>query len=151
MSQKLRAALYGLILPAALPAGASAATPAAAEPPTAISRQAENAVVKVFATMRRPDLVRPWTKEAQVEVSGSGVVIEGNRILTNAHVVAYASQVQVQANQAGDKIPATVVAAAPGIDLAILKLDDESFFKNRPPLPRTSALPQIKDPVLAYG
>ena len=60
------------------------------------------------------------------EITGTGVVIEGKRILTNAHVVLYASQVQVQANQAGDKISATVEAVAPGIDLAVLKLDDES-------------------------
>ena len=84
-------------------------------------------------------------------MTGSGVVIEGKRILTNAHVVLYASQVQIQANQAGDKISATVVAISPGIDLAVLKLDDETFFDTHPPLPRASTLPQIKDAVLVYG
>src|SRR5476649_385966 len=58
-----------------------------------------NSVVKVFSTMRFPDLVKPWAKQAPVEASGSGVVIEGHRILTNAHVVLYATQVQVQANE----------------------------------------------------
>ncbi len=110
-----------------------------------------NSVVKVFSTMRFPDLVKPWAKQAPVEASGSGVVIEGHRILTNAHVVLYATQVQVQANEAGDKVSATVVAIAPGIDLAVLKLDDESFFDSHPPLARASKLPQIKDAVLAYG
>jgi S1-C subfamily serine protease len=124
----------------------------AAEAPAAeISHAAENSVVKVFSTMRLPDLARPWSKNAPVEASGSGVVIEGRRILTNAHVVAHASQVQVQGNQAGDKISATVVAFAPNIDLALLKLDDESFFDKRPPLPRASTIPQIKDAVFAYG
>jgi S1-C subfamily serine protease len=107
--------------------------------------------VKVFSTMRRPDMARPWTKQPPLEATGSGVVIEGDRILTNAHVVAYASQVQVQGNQSGDKISATVVAFAAGIDLALLKLDDDSFFKSRPPLPRAKSLPRIKDAVLAYG
>jgi S1-C subfamily serine protease len=110
-----------------------------------------NSVVKVFSTMRYPDMARPWTKQAPSEATGSGVIIEGRRILTNAHVVLYASQVQVQANEAGDKVSATVVAIAPGIDLAVLKLDDESFFDNRPPLARATKLPQIKDAVLAYG
>ena len=64
------------------------------------------------------------------------MVIDGKRILTNAHVVLYASQIQIQANQAGDKISATVEAVAPGIDLAVLKLDDESFFDTHPPLAR---------------
>jgi S1-C subfamily serine protease len=111
----------------------------------------ENSVVKVFATMRYPDPFRPWTKQAPSEVTASGVVIEGRRILTNAHVVLYATQVQIQANAAGDKLPATVVAVAPGIDLAVLQLDDASFFDTHPPVARASKLPQIKDAVMAYG
>jgi S1-C subfamily serine protease len=111
----------------------------------------ENSVVKIFSTMRYPDPFKPWTKQAPSEATASGVVIEGKRILTNAHAVLYASQVQVQANAAGDKVSATVLAIAPGIDLAVLQLDDPSFFDSHPPVARASKLPQIKDPVLAYG
>ena len=132
-------------------AGSVVATTPTAEPTPAIVHNAENTVVKVFSTLRRPDLLKPWTKQGPAEVTGSGVVIEGHRILTNAHVVSYASQVEVQGNEEGDKVFATVVAIAPGIDLAVLKVDDPSFFDSRPPLPRASVLPQIKDPVLAYG
>jgi S1-C subfamily serine protease len=111
----------------------------------------ESSVVKVFATMRYPDPFKPWTKQAPTEVSASGVVIEGKRILTNAHVVLYATQVQVQANAEGDKVAATVVAVAPGIDLAVLELDDPAFFESHPAIARASELPEIKDAVLAYG
>jgi S1-C subfamily serine protease len=110
-----------------------------------------NSVVKVFSTMRYPDPFKPWSKQAPTEATGSGVIIEGRRILTNAHVVLYASQVQVQANEAGDKVAATVVAIAPGIDLAVLQLEDESFFAQRPPIARANKIPEIKDTVLAYG
>jgi S1-C subfamily serine protease len=120
-------------------------------PASAAAANIENSVVKVFSTMRYPDPFKPWTKQAPNEVSGSGVVIEGKRILTNAHVVLYASQVQVQASAAGDKVSATVVAVAPGIDLAVLQLDDPSFFDTHPALARASKLPHIKDAVLAYG
>jgi len=111
----------------------------------------ENSVVKVFSTMRYPEPFRPWTKQPPQEVTGSGVVIEGKRILTNAHVVLYASQVQIQPNQSGEKISATVVAVAPGIDLAVLQLDEEAFFDTHAPIKRASVLPEIKDAVLAYG
>jgi S1-C subfamily serine protease len=111
----------------------------------------ENSVVKVFATLRYPDVYRPWTKREPAEISGSGVVIEGKRILTNAHIALYASQVQVQGVESGDKISATIEAVEPGIDLAVLKLDDESFFDTHPPLPRAAAIPDVKDPVLVYG
>jgi S1-C subfamily serine protease len=148
MTSRLFAFLSVGVLVCGAAAGAAGAATSTAEP--AVSREAENAVVKVFSTVRHPDLSRPWTKSTPQEISGSGVIIEGKRILTNAHVVAYASQVQVQANQSGDKLSASVVAVAPGIDLAVLKLDDASFFDKRPPLPR-AAMPRIKDAVLAYG
>ena len=127
---------------------ANASTARAAE---ATQAAIQNSVVKVFATMRYPDPFKPWTKQAPSEVTASGAVIEGKRILTNAHVVLYASQVQIQANAAGDKVPATVVAVAPGIDLAVLQLDDKTFFDTHPPLARAATLPRIKDAVLAYG
>ena len=110
-----------------------------------------NAVVKVFATLRMPDPYRPWAKQAPQDITASGVVIEGHRILTNAHAVLYSSEVQIQGTGAGDKIAASVEAVAPGIDLAVLKLDDDSFFATHAPIARASALPQIKDAVLAYG
>src|SRR5208337_2118198 len=115
------------------------------------SDSVQNSVVKVFSTVRMPDTFRPWTKQAPQQISGSGVIIEGHRILTNAHVVLYASQIQVQANQSGDMVSATVEAVAPGIDLALLKLDDESFFSTHSPLPRISTLPHLKDVVMTYG
>ncbi len=65
----------------------------------------QDSVVKVFSTLRMPDPFKPWTKQAPQQISGSGVIIDGHRILTNAHVVLYASQIQVQANQSGDMVP----------------------------------------------
>lgn len=124
---------------------------AAPAPAAPIPANLENSVVKVFSTLRRPDPFKPWSKAAPADVTGSGVVIEGKRILTNAHVVGYASQVQIQANQAGDKVSATVVAVARDMDLAILKLDDESFFDTHAPVERASVLPAVRDQVFAYG
>jgi S1-C subfamily serine protease len=110
-----------------------------------------NSVVKVFSTSRAPDTFKPWAKQSPQESTGSGVVIDSKRILTNAHVVSYASLVQVQANGSGDKVNARVVAIAPGIDLAVLKLEDESFFTRHPPMARANTLPEVKEGVLAYG
>lgn len=111
----------------------------------------ENSVVKIYSTVRYPDYYKPWTKETPISVSGTGVVIKGKRILTNAHVVRYASQVQVQANESGNLINATVESVAPGIDLAVLKLDDDSFFDSHPPLEWASGPSEIQDPVMVYG
>jgi S1-C subfamily serine protease len=126
------------------------AAPSPAQEP-AKSDASRESVVKVFTTMRGPDPYRPWQKSSSQEATGSGVVIENKRILTNAHVVLYASQVFVQSNGSGEKVAATVESISPEMDLAVLKLEDEDFFKARPPLPRTEGLPEIKETVLVYG
>jgi S1-C subfamily serine protease len=110
-----------------------------------------DSVVKIYSSLRPPDLIKPWQKQTPQEATGTGIVIEGKRILTNAHVVSYASQVFVEPNQSGEKLAATVEFSAPGIDLAVLKLEDESFFDKRAPLPRAEKLPEIKDAVIVYG
>jgi len=108
-------------------------------------------LVKVFATVRYPDLYKPWAKGQPNDITGTGVVIDGKRILTCAHVALFASQIQVQANQAGDKVSASVEFVAPGIDLAILKLDDDTFFNSHPALPMSQQRPATKDALMVYG
>lgn len=110
-----------------------------------------DSVVKIFATHRVPNLTQPWLRSGPSEVSGTGVVIEGKRILTNAHVVSYASQIFVRPQGSSARLAATVVIAVPSIDLAVLKLDDESFFNKRTPIPRVPELPEVKDNVTVYG
>jgi S1-C subfamily serine protease len=110
-----------------------------------------DSVVKVFTQMRLPNPVRPWIKQNPIEVMGSGVVIERNRILTNAHLVLYADEIFVQGGQGGDRVEAKVVAIGPGIDLAVLAVEDETFFAKRPPIPRASKLPEITSRVAVQG
>lgn len=107
-------------------------------------------VVKIHSTKRLPNPYRPWTKQSPQSVTGSGVVIEGNRILTNAHVVGYSREIYVQGYQSAEKIEATLIAISPGMDLAVLEVD-KAFFKDRPALPFAQGLPKIKDAVNAYG
>ena len=113
--------------------------------------QIRDLVVKIHAVHNIPDVLRPWTKNTPQQVKGSGVVIDGKRILTNAHVVRYASQIYVQPNQSADRIPARVEAMTPSMDLAVLKLEDESFFDKRGSLAFAEELPRVKDTVNVYG
>jgi S1-C subfamily serine protease len=108
-------------------------------------------VVKISANLRYPDILHPWTKQGARQASGTGVIIAGKRILTNAHMVLYASQLSVESQQSSEKLNATVEAVSAGMDLAVIKLDDESFFEKRPPLSRVSTLPEVKETVVVYG
>ncbi len=108
-------------------------------------------VVHVLVTQRAANLFQPWSKATPSEVTGTGFVIEGRRILTNAHVVSHSHQIYIQPHQSADRLAATVAAVAPDIDLAILQLEDESFFDNRAAILFGEGLPQTKSTVNVYG
>ncbi|WP_425399494.1 trypsin-like peptidase domain-containing protein [Aeoliella sp.] len=108
-------------------------------------------VVKLNVTHRRPDHYRPWTKSSPQKSSGSGVVLPGGRILTNAHVIMHESQVLVQMREGGDQLPAHVVAASPEMDLAIVELDDPAPLASLPGLELADRLPETKSRVSVYG
>lgn len=109
-----------------------------------------DSVVKIEVTRRAPDMVRPWAKQSPQEASGSGVVLDGGRVLTNAHVVLYASRVLIQPYESAEKIPARVVGVAPGIDLALLELE-EAAEQPLPSLPLADGLPDVRATVNVYG
>tara|TARA_R110000782_G_scaffold131928_7_gene223844 strand:- start:24698 stop:26173 length:1476 start_codon:yes stop_codon:yes gene_type:complete len=112
-------------------------------------------VVKIHATYRGPDFEAPWTRMPPEEFTGSGFVIDGELILTNAHVVEYASQIFVQPPQSADRLRAELVAIARGIDLAVVRLrrdsDRADFHAAHPPLTLRETLPDIGGTVQAYG
>ena len=158
------AGVFRLVLAAhlALVVGGTALSARGDEPKNAPEKAPENktspetdairdSVVKISVSIRNPDPLRPWTKQSPADASGTGLVIEGKRILTNAHVVGYASQIFVESSDSSDKFVATVDAVSTGVDLAVIKLEDESFFAKHPPLPRSHDLPSVKDTLLTYG
>ncbi len=114
-----------------------------------------DSVVKVYATYRGPSFDRPWTKEPPEEYTGTGFVIEGNRLLTNAHVVEQASQVFVQPPNSSDRLRATVSAISQEMDLAVLEIrrdsEAEAFFAKHPPVTFRESLPPIGATVQAIG
>jgi S1-C subfamily serine protease len=119
--------------------------------PPATAGTPEDSVVKVFATIRPPNPIRPWAKQDAVEVMGTGVILDGKTILTNAHIVFYAAEVFVQARDGGDKFEARVATIGPGIDLATLTVDDESFLAKRPAIPRAAKRPASNAPLTLLG
>ncbi|MCO6045570.1 trypsin-like peptidase domain-containing protein [Aeoliella sp. ICT_H6.2] len=108
-------------------------------------------VVKLNVTHRRPDFYQPWTKSSPQKSSGSGVVLSGGRILTNAHVIMHESQVLVQLREGGDQLPAHVVVSSPEMDLAIVELDDPTPLALLPGLELAENLPETKSRVSVYG
>jgi S1-C subfamily serine protease len=111
----------------------------------------EDSAVRIHATIRRPNPLAPWTNGNAVELSGTGTVIDGKRILTNSHLVLYATDLQIQPRRGSGKFEAKVELVAPEMDLAILTVKDDKFFEKTPPLARAPKLPHVQDNVVVYG
>jgi len=87
-----------------------------------------NAVLKIFVTANSMDYYRPWQAHGSAGRTGSGVVIPGNKILTNAHVIGDHTFIQVRKGSDPQKYTAKVIAIGNDCDLALLSVDDESYF-----------------------
>jgi S1-C subfamily serine protease len=92
----------------------------------------------------------PWRQEPVSAVSGSGFVIDGGRVMTNAHVVADARQILVRRPDQANPYVATVEAAGDDCDLAVLRIVDPAFSEGLRPL-AFGRLPQAGARVVTYG
>lgn len=118
--------------------------------PSIDASQPTESVVKIFVTASRMDFYRPWQSQGISSTSGSGAIISGNRILTNAHVVTDQTFIQVKKHADPKKYTAKVIAIGQDCDLALLEVADQKFFEDTQPL-RFGDLPQLQDTVTALG
>ncbi len=109
-----------------------------------------DSVVKIFATRNTIDYNNPWQSRGVQEVTGSGCIIRGNRILTNAHVVNQNTFIQVRRESSQKKYIAKVETVGNDCDLAILRVEDPEFFNGVLPL-EIGELSNLQDAVTVVG
>ena len=110
----------------------------------------EKSVVQIINYAQGPNWVEPWRFSRVASGLGSGFVIEGNRIMTNAHVVSWSKQLVVHRYQDPKPYRATVEFIGHDCDLAILKVEDEAFFEGIEAL-QIGELPATRSSVTTYG
>ena len=109
----------------------------------------KRSVVKIFTVSSNPLFRQPWTSSIGNSI-GSGCIIEGGRILTNAHVVTNATFIEVLKNGDTKKYQAKVISICHDCDLALLKVQDQHFFDGTKPL-TIDGLPKLEEKVAVYG
>jgi S1-C subfamily serine protease len=72
------------------------------------------------------DALQPWQRSHQSKSTGTAFVIDGERLLTNAHVVKSAIDIRVRLHGSTRRFPVQVICYAPDVDLALLKILGES-------------------------
>jgi S1-C subfamily serine protease len=110
----------------------------------------QKSLVRITATSVEPDYKAPWNAGALERGVGAGFVISGNRIMTNAHVVANSRYLTVERDGDPNKYPAKVQFIANDCDLAMITVPAPDFFKNMLPL-QFGGIPGLESTVSAYG
>jgi len=110
----------------------------------------EKSVIMIRSVAQEFDYVRPWEQKMMTQGLGSGFIIEGKRILTNAHNVSNNKYIELQKENVARRFPARVAFIGHDCDLAILTVDDDSFFVDTVAL-EFAGLPKVNSTVSTYG
>ena len=109
----------------------------------------KEAIVKIYTTAKVPNYQEPWNSSMRSS-TGYGAIIEGEYILTNAHVVADQAFIEVQRYGQRKRYIAKVYAVSHQADLALLKVEEKAFFEGVKPL-TFGTLPSVEQRIVVYG
>lgn len=112
-------------------------------------------VVKIFCTTTKPNYRMPWQMESQTSHSGSGCLLEGRIILTNAHVATHGTTFMLL-KHGGDpkRYMARLISCGHDYDLALLQVieeDADEFWSGVTPLKWLDTLPPLHSTVIILG
>jgi S1-C subfamily serine protease len=117
---------------------------------TTLAADPEKAVVQIFTFSQEADWDEPWKFGTLRRSTGTGFIIKGRRIMTNAHVVSWARQLMVKRYQDPRPYLARVVFVGHDCDLALLEVEDSQFYNGVEPL-EFGTLPKVRSTVVTYG
>ncbi len=107
-------------------------------------------LARISTTSQEPNYRIPWLPGSQGGGSGTGWVVSPDRLMTNAHVVSNAKFLSVEKDGDPKKYIARVEHIAHDCDLALLSVEDASFFKGTKPL-NIGPVPELESTVTVFG
>ncbi|MHC4727932.1 MAG: S1C family serine protease [Planctomycetota bacterium] len=113
-------------------------------------KEFDKSVVLIRCVHQGFDYVTPWKQKAMNQSIGSGFVIAGNKILTNAHNVSNPRYIELKKQNVAKRFPAKVAFVGHDCDLATIIPEDESFFDDTIAL-ELAGIPKVNSTVSTYG
>lgn len=110
-----------------------------------------NSVVQLIVQQKtKPSVFHPWKNDTYEETMGTGFVIDGQRILTCAHVISDSTNIMVRKSSSEEKFMAKALFFGHDSDLAMVTVEDKTFFSDTLPL-LLNGLPALPASVLVAG
>jgi S1-C subfamily serine protease len=110
----------------------------------------DRSVVQVLTYSQAPVWNSPWRFQSVQHGTGTGFLIKGDYIMTNAHVVSWGRQILIRKPKDPRPYPAEVVHIAHDCDLALLRVNNPQFLDGMEPL-EFGPLPEVRSTVVTYG
>ena len=110
----------------------------------------KKALVKGYTSHQLFDYLSPWQYGKSANSTATGFIIDGERIITNAHAVLNSKFLQVRKEGDSKKYKAVVKFTSEEYDLALVEIEDKSFFNGTVPL-KLGTLPEIQEKLTVYG
>ena len=107
-------------------------------------------VAQVRITGYEVEFKNPWQRGSGSTSYGSAVLINGDRLITNAHVIAEALRIEVKRGDSDRWYQATIDKVGDASDLALLVVADNSFYKSSKPVTLGKNIPVGSD-VMVVG
>jgi S1-C subfamily serine protease len=107
-------------------------------------------LVRITTTSQDPDYRVPWNPGNITVGIGAGFVIDGNRILTNAHVVSNGRLIVIEKENDPKEYIGKVEFIGGDCDLAVVKVQDSNFYKGTAPV-HFGGLPTVQSLVDVFG
>ncbi len=134
----------------AAPKDPPAGAPPSGPPPVADMERLRASIVKVFVVSQSEDYRRPWQRPRPSGGSGSAFYIGDKMLMTNAHVISDAKNMQVKRADRVKRYEARTLFAGHDCDLAVITVDDDSFWEGMEPL-EVGDRPAMRSKVMTVG
>ena len=105
------------------------------------ARDYSRQVVEISVTYQRHNPRQPWSKNRPYTRSAMAIVVDGSRLLTTAQMVSNATLVRAQKFGSPPKVAARITHVDNEANLALLSVDDPTFFEGLEPVSLRKELP----------
>jgi len=98
------------------------------------SNLTENTPIRLHVTYQEKNHSSPWKQKKAASRSGYGCVLSSRRILTTADIVKDSTMIKVEKPAGKEYYPGRVEVIDYDVDLAVVSVEDESFFDGLRPV-----------------